>query len=299
MAPQAGEDTRAREGGEQAEQVGEEPSGKRKAEGNPGGALESKFAKKRSISEKISAAASQLRMFEALSQRRSPSPALVRLDGLRTGRFVALDIETNGHEDDSLRVVEVGAVELVDGRITGREFQGIVKPDDLEDGVDEIHASWAKENPNFTHQLAAAKRAGRPLSDVYDDLVQFCGSDVVVCHGRKRDVPVDKWFLEKDADRIRYDDSRRLRGDILDTMPLAVGILQKSVAPYVYVYDPAYTTTVSLDSWSDRCYTFPPKKDRHTAIGDARALAQCLQFYFGNTEGFSRDPSQVQHTAAS
>jgi len=71
-----------------------------------------------------------LRKFhESSKSQRSPAPAVVRLDGVRAGRVVALDIETNGHSDQNLRIVEIGCVELVDGRATGREFEGLVNPD--------------------------------------------------------------------------------------------------------------------------------------------------------------------------
>ena len=56
-------------------------------------------------------------------------------------RQVVLDTETTGLEvANGHRIVEIGAVELINRRLTGRNFHKYINPErDIDDGAKEVH----------------------------------------------------------------------------------------------------------------------------------------------------------------
>ena len=59
-------------------------------------------------------------------------------------RQVVLDTETTGLETErGHRIVEIGAVELVDRRLSGRRFHKYVNPQrDIDEGAQEVHGTF-------------------------------------------------------------------------------------------------------------------------------------------------------------
>lgn len=177
---------------------------------------------------------------------------------LRSGRFVVIDIETNGWADERLRVVEIGAVEVVDGKL-GREYSGLVKPDPV-DGA-ELNPTWVAKCRAFVDRLAEAKARGDALTDVLDAFLRFCADDVVVCYGNNCGEPVDGWFLKRDMERIGY--AGKLK-EVRDILPLASGLMR--------------TDMPRLLAWCD--FSMVPLLKAHDSVEDARATAHCLVRYF-------------------
>ena len=88
-------------------------------------------------------------------------------------RLVALDTETTGisHRLGD-RVIEIGAVELVDGRITGRQFHTYLQPNRP------VH--WAAQQ---VHGISSAMLVGKPLfAHKADELLDFLRGSEVVAH---------------------------------------------------------------------------------------------------------------------
>jgi len=87
-------------------------------------------------------------------------------------RQVVLDTETTGLEPQlGHRVIEIGAVEMVDRKLTGRHFHKYVNPErEVDDGAFEVHG------------LSRAFLSDKPLfAEVVDELVNFVrGADVVI-----------------------------------------------------------------------------------------------------------------------
>ena len=87
-------------------------------------------------------------------------------------RIVALDTETTGISHRlGHRAIEIGAVELVDGRITGRQFHTYVQPQRAVDrGAQQVHG------------ISDAMLVGKPLfAHKATELLDFLrGSEVVV-----------------------------------------------------------------------------------------------------------------------
>ena len=80
-------------------------------------------------------------------------------------RQVVLDTETTGLEvEQGHRVIEIGAVELVDRRFTERQFHCYLNPErDIEQGALEVHGiteAFLEDKPKFAEVAAAAGFAG-------------------------------------------------------------------------------------------------------------------------------------------
>ena len=69
-------------------------------------------------------------------------------------RQVVLDTETTGLEvANGHRIVEIGAVELINRRLTGRNFHKYINPDrDIDDSAKEVHGiteAFLADKPRF------------------------------------------------------------------------------------------------------------------------------------------------------
>ena len=94
-------------------------------------------------------------------------------------RQVVLDTETTGLEPQlGHRVIEIGAVEMVDRKLTGRHFHKYVNPErEVDDGAFEVHG------------LSRAFLSDKPLfADIVDELVSFVRDADVVIHNAGFDV---------------------------------------------------------------------------------------------------------------
>ncbi len=131
-------------------------------------------------------------------------------------RVVVLDTETTGlnrrrNGDDVCvghRIIEIGAVEIIDGVITGRKFHKYLRPGCLvTDGAISIHG--------ITNEFLNDK----PLfNDVVGDFLSFLGNSELVIHN----APFDIAFLDQEFRLL--EDSRRpdgFRFSVIDTLIIA------------------------------------------------------------------------------
>lgn len=75
-------------------------------------------------------------------------------------RQIVFDLETTGFKfSEGHRIVEIGAVEMVNGAVTGRNFHTYVNPErDMPMGAYEVHglsAEFLSDKPVFTHESVA------------------------------------------------------------------------------------------------------------------------------------------------
>jgi DNA polymerase-3 subunit epsilon len=94
-------------------------------------------------------------------------------------RQVVIDTETTGLEpSEGHRVIEIGAVELIDRRVSGQHFQQYLNPErDIEDGALEVHGisrEFLADKPRFC--------------DIVDDFLAFIGADELVIHNADFDL---------------------------------------------------------------------------------------------------------------
>jgi DNA polymerase-3 subunit epsilon len=124
-------------------------------------------------------------------------------------RQIVLDTETTGLEPElGHRVIEIGAVELVDRRLTGRHFHEYLDPErDIEAGALEVHG--------ITREFLADKPR---FADVATEFLRFVGDAELVIHN----APFDLGFLDYEfrlLDRERPPFSEQC--PVVDTLVLA------------------------------------------------------------------------------
>lgn len=93
-------------------------------------------------------------------------------------RQIVLDTETTGLEvSRGHRIIEIGAVELIDRKLTGLHFHKYLNPErEVDDGAFEVHG------------LSNEFLSDKPLfSSIADELIEFLGGSQVVMHNASFD----------------------------------------------------------------------------------------------------------------
>ena len=104
-------------------------------------------------------------------------------------RQVVLDTETTGLEpEQGHRIVEIGAVELIDRKRSGKHFQTYLNPQrEIDDGALDVHG--------ITREFLA----GKPVfADICEEFVEFVrGADLII-----HNAPFDTSFIDDEFSRI-------------------------------------------------------------------------------------------------
>jgi len=171
-------------------------------------------------------------------------------------RQVVLDTETTGLEPElGHRIIEIGCIEVVNRRRTGRVFHRYLRPDrDIDPGALQVHG------------ITAEFLAGQPrFADVVNEWIEFVRGAELVIHN----APFDVAFL--DAELARLPESTARLGDfceVLDTLALARRL------------HPGQRN--SLDVLCKRYSVDNSQRDLHGALLDADLL---LEVYLAMTGG--------------
>jgi DNA polymerase-3 subunit epsilon len=124
-------------------------------------------------------------------------------------RQIILDTETTGLEpEEGHRIIEIGALEMVDRRLTGRRFHSYLNPErDSEDGALEVHgitSEFLQDKPVF--------------ADIVDELLAFIGDGELVIHN----APFDLGFLDYELSLIGHQAGPLSEwAPVLDTLEVA------------------------------------------------------------------------------
>ena len=123
-------------------------------------------------------------------------------------RQIILDTETTGLEPaDGHRVIEIGCVELIDRRLSGRHFHQYVNPErDIEDGALEVHGisrEFLLDKPVF--------------ADVVEEFLEFIKDAELIIHN----APFDIGFLDAELTQLGRPDRMADHIRVLDTLELA------------------------------------------------------------------------------
>ncbi|MCO7225422.1 DNA polymerase III subunit epsilon [Pleionea sp. CnH1-48] len=102
-------------------------------------------------------------------------------------RQVVLDTETTGLEpEQGHKIIEIGCVELVNRRLTGRHYHQYLQPDrEIDDGAIEVHG--------ITNEFLADKPR---FADVVDDFLSFVDGAELVIHNAPFDIGFLDWELK-------------------------------------------------------------------------------------------------------
>lgn len=183
-------------------------------------------------------------------------------------RQVVLDTETTGLEAADHRVIEIGAVELVDRRPTGRTLHHYLNPQrDIDDAAIEVHG------------LTRAFLADKPLfATVADELLAFITGAELVIHNAAFDID----FLNAELRRLDEPRVESVAANIVDSLLLA---RQKH---------PGQKN--SLDALCRRYAVDDSRRQFHGALLDAQLLADVyLAMTGGQTSLLLANTAEVQN----
>jgi DNA polymerase-3 subunit epsilon len=178
-------------------------------------------------------------------------------------RQVVLDTETTGLEvEEQHRIIEIGCVELVNRRLTGRSFHRYLNPErDIDEGALEVHG-LSRE------QLAKEAR----FADIHAEFLEFVRDAELVIHN----APFDVAFLNAELARIGAASAITEVCRVLDTLPLA-----RQMHP---------GQRNSLDALCKRYSVDNSHRDYHGALLDARLLAEVYLAMTGGQATFILSP---------
>lgn len=183
-------------------------------------------------------------------------------------RHIVLDTETTGlSAKDGHRIIEIGAVEMVNLSLTGQSLHVYINPErEIDAGAQEIHG------------LSSEFLADKPVfADILSDFTNFIGDDLLVIHN----APFDIGFLNAELSRCGHPPLSMDR--VVDTLPLA---RQK--------YPGAQA---SLDALCRRFGVDNSHRDLHGALIDADLLAAVyVELQGGRQPGLQLDEDTGQHT---
>jgi DNA polymerase-3 subunit epsilon len=175
-------------------------------------------------------------------------------------RQIVFDTETTGLEPElGHRIIEIGAIEIVNRRRTGRQFHRYLCPDrEIDPGAVQVHG------------LTTEFLSGQPrFAEVYKELLEFVAGAELIIHN----APFDVAFLDAeikrlvDAGLVESTSTRTICG-VLDTLAMA-----RQMHP---------GQRNSLDALCKRYSIDNSHRDLHGALLDADLL---LEVYLAMTGG--------------
>jgi DNA polymerase-3 subunit epsilon len=162
-------------------------------------------------------------------------------------RQVVLDTETTGLEvEQQHRVIEIGCVELINRRLTGKSFHQYLNPErDIDEGAQQVHG------------LSRERLAKEPtFSLVHVEFLEFVRDAELIIHN----APFDVAFLNAELARIDFEHRVADLCRVLDTLALA-----RQMHP---------GQRNSLDALCKRYSVDNSHREYHGALLDARILAE-------------------------
>ena len=162
-------------------------------------------------------------------------------------RQIVLDTETTGlSTSHGHRIIEIGCLELVNRRLTGREFHRFLNPDrDIDEGAEAVHG------------ISRADLENEPrFAEIVDDLLEFLKDAELVIHNASFDVG----FIEHELKLMKHPQPKiEQHAMVLDTLTLA-----RKIHP---------GQRNSLDALCKRYEVDASKRDVHGALIDSELLA--------------------------
>ena len=163
-------------------------------------------------------------------------------------RQIVLDTETTGLSTaQGHRIIEIGCLEMVNRRLTGREFHRFLNPErDIDEGAEAVHGISRE-------QLETEPR----FAEVVDEFLEFIRDCELIIHNADFDVG----FIEYELERMKHPEPRlSAHCRVLDTLSLA-----RELHP---------GQRNSLDALCKRYEVDASKRDVHGALIDSELLAR-------------------------
>jgi len=178
-------------------------------------------------------------------------------------RQIVLDTETTGlSTGHGHRIIEIACIELVNRRLTGREFHRFLNPDrEIDQGAEAVHGLSRVD-------LETAPR----FPEIADELLEFLRDAELVIHNAEFDVG----FIEHELKLMKHAQPKiKQHADVLDTLKLA-----REKHP---------GQRNSLDALCKRYEVDASKRDVHGALIDAELLARVYLAMTGGQSTLSLD----------
>jgi len=178
-------------------------------------------------------------------------------------RQIVLDTETTGLSPaQGHRIIEIGCLELVDRRLTGREFHCFVHPDrEIDEAAQRVHGISLED-------LQTAPR----FAEIADEFLQFIASAELVIHNADFDIG----FLEHELSLMGHPQPKiSEHATVLDTLSLA-----RKLHP---------GQRNSLDALCKRYAVDASNRDVHGALIDSDLLARVYLAMTGGQTALSLD----------
>jgi DNA polymerase-3 subunit epsilon len=178
-------------------------------------------------------------------------------------RQVILDTETTGlSTKQGHRIIEIGCIELVNRRLTGREYHRFVNPERaIDEGAERVHG------------ISLADLESQPLfADIADEFLEFVHNSELVIHNAEFDVG----FLEHELKLMKHPKPTISdHATVLDTLALA-----RKLHP---------GQRNSLDALCKRYEVDASRRDIHGALIDSELLAHVYLAMTGGQAALSLD----------
>lgn len=163
-------------------------------------------------------------------------------------RQIVLDTETTGLEPRlGHRIIEIGCVEVIDRKVTGKRYHQYINPErDIDEGAQEVHG------------ISTAFLADKPLfADIVDDFLNFIRGAELVIHN----APFDVGFINHELNFLNQQNNHIEHiCTVLDSLVLA-----RKMHP---------GQKNNLDALCKRYFIDNSQRDLHGALLDAEILAE-------------------------
>jgi len=163
-------------------------------------------------------------------------------------RQIVLDTETTGLEPRlGHRIIEIGCIEVIDRKVTGKRYHQYINPErEIDEGAEEVHG------------ISTAFLADKPLfADVVDDFLSFIRGAELVIHN----APFDVGFIDHELTLLNQQNNHVEKiATVLDSLVLA-----RKMHP---------GQKNNLDALCKRYDIDNSQRDLHGALLDAEILAE-------------------------
>jgi len=189
-----------------------------------------------------------------------------------SNRQIVLDTETTGLSPaQGHRIIEIGCIELVNRRLSGREYHQFINPErDIDEGAERVHG------------ISRADLEGQPrFADIAAEFLEFIRGSELVIHNADFDVG----FLDHELVTMQHPEPAiRRHAGVLDTLSLA-----RELHP---------GQRNSLDALCKRYEVDASRRDVHGALIDAELLANVYLAMTGGQAALSLDDEVAAGPAA-
>jgi DNA polymerase III subunit epsilon len=186
-------------------------------------------------------------------------------------RQIVLDTETTGLEHtQGHRLIEIGCIELINRKLTGRHFHRYINPErEIDAGAIEVHGitnAMLEDKPLFAH--------------IVDELLDFVGDSDLIIHN----APFDIGFLNSELALLGRSERIEQLCGVIDTLVMA---RQRH---------PGQKN--NLDALCQRYFVDNSQRDLHGALLDAEILADVYLAMTGGQTALALASSDAENSSA-